>query len=220
MGRPPYTRDIEYYNPMAGENEPESPLKKYQYLLPSSSHFINSLSQHLFLVNVNILFAGINPDHLRLTVGRTTDRAYNPESGATEQRSLFYAALIQLTTTTEDPESHDNGNPIRVLVKGPAVPYFARPTPEAKETNNSYAKMSFSSAARHDPDEDKEVREAKEKAISLLMIKLEETVHRTISSEEGLEIWDAKGWKYAEPRPDGVKSGNTRGSSASGWFKS
>jgi len=56
----------------------------------------------------------------------------------------------------------------------------------------------MSSAAPRDRNEDSELIEVREKAMSLLMEKMENEVHKLFASdEEKLEVWEGKGWKYA-----------------------
>jgi len=239
MGRVVPHYSPEHDNPMAGDDEIRSPLKKYEHLLPSSSHSINSLDQHLFmgtghlpfkvfgkevaytfLVNVSILYAAEDAQTLRVTIARTEDRAVNPSTGETEQRDLFYAALV-LVQPHNDTQEMVGVSPTRALARGPAVPYFA-PPPEAVKGGNNNGKANFSFSSARYVNEEREVRDAKEKAFSLLMARMETMVHERLLGKDGeVEIWSAKSWKHSESsapdREGSVMSAKGR-HGGSGWF--
>jgi hypothetical protein len=111
------------------------------------------------------------------------------------------------------------GNGGNILVRGPAVPYFA-PHPSSEATAGNGAK-SWSKSNAPDSDPDKEMREAKELAIGLLMKRLEEKAHDLLKPEN-LEIWEPKDWKYGEPRGAPRSISNSRATSIrsgkAGWF--
>jgi hypothetical protein len=87
---------------------------------------------------------------------------------------------------------------------------------------------SFSASSARHVNEAGEIRDAKEKAMSLLMVKLECMVHSELHGEGAVEVWDAKSWKYAESnvvqeKEGSVKPGMVKGKqrmSSSGWFSS
>ncbi|KAF2399137.1 hypothetical protein EJ06DRAFT_531458 [Trichodelitschia bisporula] len=236
-------RDGSHPNPMAGEDDSNmSVLKRYEHLLPPSCASINSLNQHLFLVNVNILFHDHDPTTLRLTVAHTGDVSLNPSTGVPEPRDLYYAALLAVppppatptgpntssTPSPPDPAPGANGH-LKVLLTGPAVPYFPNNSMRAASSSmlkkngaSNGAYFSSGTGARH-IDIEHELRDTKEKAVSLLMSKLEQEIHEGISSAGGhLEIWPARGWKYAPDLGPPVREGSEksrRGSgSGNGWF--
>jgi hypothetical protein len=222
----------------ADEEEHKWPLRKYQHLLPSSNRTVDSLKQDLFLgklsisslrshkvlskyssftANVNILFPAELSTKLRCTVARTADRAVNPTTGTTDQRHLFYAILVSISDTQETSDN-TSIQPSRILVRGPAVPYFS-PTLEdikgAKQNGN--LKVNFSSVAARHVNEESEVRDARLMAMRLLMDKLEKLVHEEMGSDEKIEIWESKSWKHNESGSDkdesmkSVKRGSTGG---------
>jgi hypothetical protein len=234
-----YQSHAEHPNPMADEDEKESPLKKYQYLLPPASRSINSLDQHLFLgkkakfisefcmihgvlmvvVNVSILFPAQDAMNLRFTVARTVDRATNPANGETEQRALFQAALVVIQTPAGTGDTIE-ARSTQVLARGPTVPYFA-PPPEAIKAGNYQGKVNFSSSSARHVSEESEVRDAKEKAMSLLMARVESMVHAEISGPgEQVEIWESKTWKHVESgrKEESIKSSKRGNATGSGWF--
>jgi hypothetical protein len=127
-------------------------------------------------------------------------------TGETEERHLFYAALMRLNPVLSDVQT----NPPTALIKGPAVPYFSPAVMDSKAWAEKNKVSSFSlgsSAQPRNANEDHDLREVKEKAIVLLMAKLDKEVHKVMAvGGEEVEIWDAKGWKFA-PAPAPVKEG-------------
>jgi hypothetical protein len=143
----------------------------------------------------------------------------NPFSGETEQRSLFYAALVsvQMFDKTSDATTI---RPTTTLARGPAVPYFS-PPPEPPKAGNFGGKVNFSSSSARHVTEESEVRDVKEKAMSLLMTRVESMVHNEIHGNSGdVEIWESKTWKHAENggKEESVKSVKRGSASGSGWF--
>jgi hypothetical protein len=166
---------------------------------------------------VSILFAAEISKNLRFTVARTVDRAVNPATGSTEQRHLIYAVLISVSNAEETSDDSPI-RPARTLAKGPAVPYFSPPREVVKGGNqDGNLKVNFSSAAPRHKNEESELRDAKEKAMDLLMDRLEMMMHAEIGNEEKVEVWDSNTWKHAQSsgdREESVKSlkrGSTSG---------
>jgi hypothetical protein len=98
-------------------------------------------------------------------------------------------------------------------VRGPAVPYFYPPPPpkEAESNSNRGGMSSYAkSVAPRDVDFDWEIRDAKERAVRLLMLRVEEMVHGVVTEtrEKGneLEIWQGQGQRYKWGEPRGVRS--------------
>ncbi|KAF2420587.1 hypothetical protein EJ08DRAFT_25624 [Tothia fuscella] len=208
------------YISMADDEEKQSPLKKYQHLLPSFDSSINSLDRHLFLVNVSILFAFEDAEHLRVAVARTSDLAVNPNTGETAQRNLFYAALVIARYGPNESE-HTTTSSARILAKGPAVPHFAPPHELPKPTGNHINKISsFSSSSVRQINEDGELSNAKWKAMSLLMARIENMVHTELQGVEAIEVWNSKAWKHAESNAQKEEEGNVKSGQGGGAVKS
>jgi hypothetical protein len=222
------------YNQSPAEAEESiNPLRKYRHLIPTScSHFTQPLTFHLFagkltllpsryqsssliirVANVSILFPNEDAENFRLTVARTSDQAFNQATGETEERHLFYAVLMQLKPS----DDLKGANGPTALIKGPAVPYFSPtildPKMLAERNKVSYISLSSSSAPRN-PNEDSDLREVKEKAILLLMAKMDKEVHKQMAEVggEAVEIWEAKGWKFAPaPTKEGEENLSVKG---------
>jgi hypothetical protein len=157
---------------------------------------------------------------LRFTIARAADRSMNPFSGETENRDLFYATLVSIQGPNDTSDTTATvARPTRILVKGPAVPHFA-PPPEVVKAGNANGKINFSSSSSRHVSEESEIRDAKEKAMSLLMARMESMVHTELARDGQIEVWDSKSWKHAESngKEESVRSlkrGSTRGSA---WF--
>jgi len=50
---------------------------------------------------------------------------------------------------------------------------------------------------RH-PDEERELHDAKEKAMKLLIEKVETMLHVQVVGEGQVEVWEERGWKFSE----------------------
>jgi hypothetical protein len=165
-----------------------------------------------------------------LIVARTSDQAINYITGETEERHLFYAALMRLSPDLPKVETRSP----TALIKGPAVPYFSPIIldPKALAEKNKVSSFSLGSyAPARNANEDSDLREVKEKSIVLLMAKLDREVHKLMAAVGGgeeVEIWEAKGWKFA-PAPIPVKEvenmsaksvtvGRAAGKRDSSWF--
>lgn len=92
-------------------------------------------------------------------------------------------------------------------------------------------KMTFSSARTRHLDEETEITECKEKAIKLLLAKLDGYTHAIIDGDddEEIEVWESSDWKYSPvavaasgKEGDGeglsVGSGKIGGKRDSSWF--
>lgn len=151
-------------------------------------------------------------------VGRTTDEAPHYLTNEISERHLFYAVLMCLTPVglEKNETSHPDTSGIQpnqtspthnlrpsVLVKGPAIPYFSplAPSPDPSSLHNKTSKISFSSDTHRNKreDEEKDIKECKEKAIVLLMAKLDSITHAIIDriDHEDIEVWEDRGWKFA-----------------------
>jgi hypothetical protein len=160
-------------------------------------------------VNTSTLFAGEDPEKLRLLVARTTDHV----RGISEPRTLFYASLVAISQSYSLAKlPGENGTPGKVCVTGQAVPYYPPPPPQTSERGGAVvpsSSWSSKSAVVLPPDLDREVRECKEEAIKLLMRRCDEMVHEVLGGDggKGVEVWDAVGWKYGELRGADRKDG-------------
>jgi hypothetical protein len=108
---------------------------------------------------------------MTLSLGRATDRALNPITGHIEPRTLVYAAVLVLDGQLNDEDDLIHSQ--RLLVKGPAMPYFA---PASREVRSLFEL------------EDYEL--AKGCAIALLVYKVEKLAHKQISQyDDDIEVW-------------------------------
>jgi hypothetical protein len=163
---------------------------------------------------VHTLFTAEDAEQLRLWVARTEDHV----PGTSEKRTLFYAVLASLSNnfSVARPGEGTSGN---VLVRGPAIPYYAPPSSDDANSGNGNKGWSKSHAPNFDYG--REIRESKEQAIIQLMRRLEEMTHSLLKESE-LEVWECSDWKYGEPRGAvGVTSNSRTASVKSGrgnWF--
>jgi hypothetical protein len=113
-------------------------------------------------------------------------------TGETEERHLFYAILIHLHPLLSDSEKPAPPTP---LITGPAVPYFSPPLPDPRNSAEKTKSLSLSYSSRRHADEDADVKECKEKAICLLMAKVEGVLDHMMGVK--VKVWEARGWKFA-----------------------
>ena len=194
------------------------PLRHFSGFLPEAAS-LTDIDQQLLLRNICALFPDRPGTSLRIAVARTSDAAFNPATGVTETRHLFYAVLVDLGADRTDSAKDDDvtehaASPV-VLAQGCAVPYFAPPPLPpvqigGRDSHDGGNRMTSSfigskSQMVRRPDEGSEVRETKEQALRLLVAKVEQLVHERLGA--GLEIWSEAGtWKYGQPRGEPVLS--------------
>lgn len=165
-------------------------------------------------MNVSTLFTAEPARQLRLLISKTEDKV----SGPSKERELYYASIILLSTDFSISNPGE-GKPGKVLIRGPAVPYYTQ-TLDPTGTNQ---KSWWSQVANRNHLVSREIREVKEQAMALLMKKLEEETHKLLEGLGSLEVWNPQTWKLGRsPTQDGdqesVASTLKVSRKSSGWF--
>jgi hypothetical protein len=107
---------------------------------------------------------------MTMSLARTTDRAFNPTTGRIEPRTLVYAAVLARDGSLFEDDSRRSQI---LLVKGPAMPYFA---PASREVRSLFELDDYEMV--------------KECAIALLVYKVEKLAHKEISKYDAdIEVW-------------------------------
>jgi hypothetical protein len=141
----------------------------YSWVLCTDFLRVNKLLT-ISIANIATVFPGSKGAEMTLSLGRTTDRAFNPATAQVEPRTLVYAAVLVLDSQLKD----EDGQPSQqLLVKGPAMPYFP---PASREVRNLFELDDYDLA--------------KGCAIMLLVYKMEKLAHKVISNfDDDIEVW-------------------------------